>query len=78
MSIRERIDEIIDLHNAYAIVRYDDKNHYVTELIDMFRNWHAKSSNLFTQYISPSDPELIKFKGAETGNAYMLSSVLVT
>ena len=75
MSIRERIEEIIDLHNAYATVRYDDKNHHVTELIDMFRNWHAKSSTLFTQYISPSDSELIKFKGADSGNAYVLASV---
>lgn len=75
MSIRERIEEIIDLHNAYATVRYDDKNHHVTELIDMFRNWHAKSSTLFSRYISPIDPELIKFKGADSGNAYVLASV---
>lgn len=75
MSIRERIDEIIELHDAYAAVRYDDKNHHVTQLIDMFRNWHAKSSTLFTQYISPNDPDLQKFKGAESGNAYVLSSV---
>lgn len=75
MSIGKRINEIKYLHDAYAKVRYDDKNHHVTELIDMFRNWHAKSSTLFTQYISPNDPELLKFKDAESGNAYVLSSV---
>ena len=75
MSIRERIIEVITLHDKYDAVKYDDKNHHVTELIRMYREWHSKSSTLFSRYLPDNDADLIKFKEFECGNAYVLSSV---
>jgi len=34
MSIRESINEIRVLHDAYAVVRYEDKGYNVIELIE--------------------------------------------
>lgn len=75
MNISECIDEIMLLHNAYAVARYDYRGHHVTELIDMYNQWHSMSSALFSRYISSQDTDLISFKNAEKGNSYRLASV---
>lgn len=75
MNIRERIDELMKLHDAYAKVRFDDKHYHVIELIEMYHGWHSKSATLFSQYISSTDSDLLRFNSAKNGNAYVLASV---
>lgn len=75
MTISESIKEVILLHDKYDAVKYDDKNHHVTELIRMYRDWHSKSSTLFSRYLPDNDADLVKFKESEKGNAYVLASV---
>ena len=75
MTISESIKEVIIRHDKYDAVKYDDKNHHVTELIRMYRDWHSKSSTLFSRYLPGNDADLVKFKESEKGNAYALASV---
>lgn len=72
MTILESLNEIIQLHDAYAAVRYDD--HKPVELINQFHEWHGKASTLFSRHISANDTELLKFKNVEHGNCYVLAS----
>lgn len=72
MTIIEELNEIIQLHDAYAAVRYDD--HKPVGLIDQFHEWHGKASTLFSHYLPAIDPELQKFKNIEYGNCYVLAS----
>lgn len=72
MTIIEVLNEIIQLHDAYAVVRYDEHN--PVGLIDQFHEWHGKASTLFSRHLSVNDPELLKFKNIEHGNCYVLAS----
>lgn len=72
MTIQESLNEIIQLHDAYASVRYEE--HKPVELINQFHQWHGKASMLFSRHLSANDPELQKFKNIEHGNCYVLAS----
>lgn len=72
MTIQESLNEIIQLHDAYAAVRYDE--HKPLELINQFHEWHGKAATLFSRHISANDTELQKFKNVEHGNSYVLAS----
>lgn len=72
MTITEELNEVIQLHDAYAAVRYDD--HKPLELINQFHEWHGKASTLFSRHLPPNDPELQKFKNIEHDNSYGLAS----
>lgn len=72
MTIKEELEEIIRLHDAYAAVRYNEHN--PVGLINQFHKWHGKASTLFSRYISVNDPELQKFKNIQEGNSYVLAS----
>lgn len=73
MAILESLNEVIQLHDAYSLVRYDkDKP---VELINQFHEWHGKASTLFLRYISANDAELLRFKDIGDGNCSVLASV---
>lgn len=72
MTIIEELNEIIQLHDAYAAVRYDE--HKPVGLIDQFHEWHGKASTLFSRHLSANDTELLKFKNIKHGNCYVLAS----
>lgn len=72
MTIIEELNKIIQLHDAYAVVRYEE--HKSVGLIDQFHEWHGKASTLFSRHLPPNDPELQKFKNIEHGNCYVLAS----
>lgn len=72
MTIIEELAEIQRLHDAYAIVRFDD--HKPIGLIDQFHEWHGKASTLFSRYIAQNDADFLKFKDIESGNCYVLST----
>lgn len=72
MTILEELDEIIELHDAYAYVRYSKHNQL--GLINQFHEWHGKAATLFSRYLSESDQDLLKFKNISRGNGYSLAS----
>lgn len=72
MTIIEELNEIVQLHDAYADVRYDDQKSI--RLIDQFLEWHGKASTLFSRYLFGNDTDLQKFKNIEHGNYYVLAS----
>lgn len=76
MAIEEQIKDILHLHDKYAAIRYDE--HYVggpVGLIDMFNDWHGKSSVLFSKHISNDDVDLLRFKNIEKGNSYVNAGI---
>lgn len=72
MTIIEELNEIIQLHDAYKGVRYEE--HKPVELINQFHEWHGKASTIFSRYLSANDTDLQKFKNIEHGNCYVLAS----
>lgn len=69
MTIEDQIKEILRLHDEYSEMRYSEDVAPVIS-IDMFNDWHSKSSVLFSKYISPDDTDFQRFKNIEKGNSY--------
>lgn len=72
MTIQQEIEEIQKLHDEYRTHRFDEGN--PVGLINMFHNWHSRSTVLFSRYIPESNQDLQRFKAIESGNSYVLAS----
>lgn len=72
MTIEQQIEEVLELHNRYAAIRYPDYHASNTmSLQNMFNEWHSKAATLFSRYLSNDDENLVRFKNIKKGNCYV-------
>lgn len=72
MTIEQQIEEVMELHNRYAVIRYPDYHASNTmSLQNMFNEWHSKAATLFSRYLSNDDENLVRFKNIKKGNCYV-------
>lgn len=72
MSILEELNRVIQFHDEYAAIRYEERR--PVELVNMFHSWHGQAAMLFSRYIPVIDLDLQKFKDVKNGNCYVLAS----